>query len=259
MSTNVGDELKAADLINWYTILNDTINIGGNQGSWKTSGGTVISSITVPSSASLQGTEVYASQIYAITDKINQLITDEYIKTQSGLYSSYNSALYSTTATVTYAVRAGCIIYSNALTPFLTTINNWKTSVKCRNLATFSYGSYQCGSYYSTTRYYNACTQGTNNCGSLGHTQYYSGTRTNGTYQCGKWSCGANTYTNMSSTAQKHGCYFNGTKTCSSYSSACNSGSHQHKKYYKGDYSSTTCTSGSKKDILCNCTNYKHG
>lgn len=30
MSTNIGDELLATDLINWYNTLNATINVGGN-------------------------------------------------------------------------------------------------------------------------------------------------------------------------------------------------------------------------------------
>lgn len=299
MSTNIGDELKATDLINWYTILNDTINIGGNQGQWETSGGTVISSIAVPSSASLQGTDIYASQIYAITDRINQLLTDEYIKTQPGLYSSYNSALYSTTATVTYAVRAGCIIYTNALTPFLTTINNWKTSVKCRNLATYTYGSYSCGSYSSTKRNYTTCTNGTNQCGTNAKGNYSStsrqnGTNSNSTRQNGTQSnttntvccntcrayipvqCASATFSSncssgtcnhftMGSGSFSHGTWAHGQYSCGNYGSGskvhtdCSSGTNSHQYYKNGNYSSTSCTSGSKKDILCNCTTYKHG
>ena len=216
-----GSSMSSSDVIDWYSTLNTIIDIGD----W-TANGTIISTISCDAWISA-GNSAIADNIYTLTDKVQQLTTDEYMATEPTLFSCFVAADYSNSAVTTYAVKQGNVTYSSIMNPVIRTINSWSSIVKCRNTTSYSYTSCTFGSCSNGT-----CGNGANGYGSKNH-----GRRSNG--RC----------TNSS---KKHG-----YKSYGVYQgNGCSDGSKSHGDKTHGDCTCGTNTHQSEKNIRCACTVY---
>ncbi len=186
-----GETLSYTELKNWYTTFNNVIsNYGGN-----------LSTKSVPSS----GSKAVASNINNLFTAINEMANEEYLGTQSSLYS--------TDYTV---VASGGKITRSSTTPISNTASKI-TQIKCRNKISYSCGTNNNGTNSDSYNYNGTCSSGSCSNGSCSYSTRMCGSKSSGNWSNGNnsnGSCSSGTNNNAanSDTSNSSGNQSNGTK-----------------------------------------------